>query len=638
MMKFFRKHNKKLLAVFMTLLMIVFLGGSALDSLLTPRADVVVADSYGGPVSFSDHGEAEYTTRILERIGVDWQRPFPGLPEPLDTLDWILLTREAKNLGMAIDTGTVRYSLGGQGGINELARQLRVKPTHILRAMAEYTAVVDTARAVGGAARPSEAEVHIAARNAMEKVRVAAVLLPAGAFVDEQEELAEAEIEAQFSAYRDRERGPGLEFGYYVEPTVKVQYIKIDRDVISETVRIANLEKKARAYYDEVHEQDPAFRRPPEEPASERDSPNDDAIEGPPYEPPPYLHWEEASEIAIGIVRQQAAEEAAEQIAHWLVQYTAEPWHTVTRGDDGYKTAPQSVAQLEYYERVIENMPATIAYPEAVSVGMTDFFNSDQSLDVPEIGMASFRPERGGMPLWLRQLAFRTKAVVPKVPFDGDASPSDYLAPFQTCQYSLTDSDGNIYVFRGVDAREGHIAESVDEVRERVLEDLRVLRGYDVALARAESLRSCTDTITLQEAYESDEELVALMGTEKGTGGGYFEPPAFARVARFDAVRGERPEKTVMGGGIGPVRSEVIDQCFMLEQAYEKTTVIELKDRATAMVVEWLETERALNEEFMETREEYVQQLSGARASDAVSAWLNPDQIRARNGFKLVQN
>ena len=54
MMKFFRKHNKKLLAVFMTLLMIVFVGGSALQGLLTPRANRVVANSKYGPISFID--------------------------------------------------------------------------------------------------------------------------------------------------------------------------------------------------------------------------------------------------------------------------------------------------------------------------------------------------------------------------------------------------------------------------------------------------------------------------------------------------------------------------------------------------------------------------------------------------------
>ena len=37
MMKFFRKYNKQLLAVFVVLLMLVFVGGSALQFFITPN-------------------------------------------------------------------------------------------------------------------------------------------------------------------------------------------------------------------------------------------------------------------------------------------------------------------------------------------------------------------------------------------------------------------------------------------------------------------------------------------------------------------------------------------------------------------------------------------------------------------------
>ncbi len=100
MMKFFRKHNKKLRAVFMVALMVVFLGGSALDSLLQPSSDRVIATSRVGEISFRDLRIAENTTDILSRIGLNWKRPFGGMTEPLDTPDWVLLTREAEAIGM----------------------------------------------------------------------------------------------------------------------------------------------------------------------------------------------------------------------------------------------------------------------------------------------------------------------------------------------------------------------------------------------------------------------------------------------------------------------------------------------------------------------------------------------------------
>lgn len=637
MMKFFRKHNKKLLAVFMVLLMIVFLGGSALDSLLRPSGNRVVATSYVGDISFADHRTAEAKTRILSVMGLTWDQPFGGMTTPLDTIDWILLTREAKQLGMATSPATVRASFGAQDNLLMLSRRLSVRPDHILTAMAELDSIRQTARAVAGATTPSEAEVRAAASDSLKKVKVAAVVLPGKAFIDEEEAFSESEIEAQFQAYREREAGPGLEFGYYVQPTVKLQYIRIDKGVIAEGLRVTkakSMDRKARDYYDENHETDGAFRRPPEESAPDE---GDEPIEGPVQSP--YLVWEEARKIALDIVAEEEAKQATTRIADWTGQRLAERWLEVLVQRGEYKKAPETVARLEHYDETVESLPKTIAFPEAVSVATTDFFNRDEANDVPLIGLASFRPESNATPLWLRQLAFQTEAIVPIVPPDADQS--DYVATFQTCRYPLTDSDGNTYVFRVVDSQAGHIPESIDEVRDRVVADLRLLSGYDIAQARAESLRSCADTANLQELYESDDELVTMAGAgaEPGMSGlDYVEPPPFARTNRYDAMRGERPEKMFVGGGLGPVPTDIVDQCFALEDAYETTAVLELKQRATVMVVQWLETQPAPYEEFTDTRESFVQQMAGTRMQLTINSWLDPEQIRARNGFKIVED
>src|SRR3989304_7864337 len=102
MMKFFRKHNKKLLAIFMAGLMIVFIGGSALQGLLTPQTNPVVANSIYGPVTLLDQNSANSQTNLLEMMGVDWRRPVPGGAKPLDSVDWILLRREAQALGATV--------------------------------------------------------------------------------------------------------------------------------------------------------------------------------------------------------------------------------------------------------------------------------------------------------------------------------------------------------------------------------------------------------------------------------------------------------------------------------------------------------------------------------------------------------
>ena len=92
-----------------------------------------------------------------------------------------------------------------------------------------------------------------------------------------------------------------------------------------------------------------------------------------------------------------------------------------------------------------------------------------------------------------------------------------------------------------------------------------------------------------------------------------------------------------MGIGIGNVPNEVVDQCFALEHADEKTKVLELKDRAAVLLAEWVETKPAPEDEFNTLRKQLVLQLADARWRTAAAAWLDPENVRARAGFDLVR-
>lgn len=644
MMKFFRKYNKQLLALFMVLLMIVFVGGSALDRLLQPRMDRVVATSRLGDIGYSDQASAEAATRILEALGLNWKYPFHAATKPLELVDWILLTREAQRYAMGPEVATVRSALGGQSQIDQLARNMRRKPAQIVRAMAQLDAVQRAAQAVGNAAIPSEAEIRTAARNVLEKVRIHAVVLPASLFLDRDTNVSEAELQEQFSEFREREPGPGLEFGYYVPPAIKLQYIRIDRDVIAEQLRAtkrAHLETKARSYYNKNRESDMAFRREPREQGS---NPLDRSLEpdrvGPPE--PRFLNWEAAKDIAIEIVAEKEADRAADRLASWLLQPLTEAWFGAEREPDGYKKTPKGVTELKYYDDILGDVPNTIAYPQAVSVETTDFFGKGDEKEVPGIGKAAFRSGQGTTVLSLPGLAFRTKVIIPEVPKDESSRASDYLALYQTCRYPLTDPDGNVYIFRVVDGRKGHVPDSLDEVRDRVTADVRLRHAYETATTIGKSLEDCLGSSTLKEAYEGDPQLTALQETHDGDESGYFEPAPFARASEYQAARGKLGSRftddLTQVPGLGLLSPEVVEGCFALEYAPEPVALFELKDRATILVVKWVETQRPDAEAFAAMRERFVQQMSRSRAQAAITQWLDPDNIRARNQFALVTN
>jgi len=639
MMKFFRKHNKKLLAIFMVGLMIVFIGGSALQGLLTPQTNPVVANSNYGPVTLVDQKNANDQTNLLDMMGLDWRRPLTGGTKALETVDWIMLRREAKALGAEVTSAAVRASTTTDDSfltrVNDVAQRLRIKPDVIHGAMADYQSVQQAAFSVAGSTIPSEAELLSTARDALETVKIRAVLIPAKAFVDGNQQFSDAEVQAQFDKYREQEPGQGMNFGYFRPPSLQVQYVEIDRQKIAAAVGVANLDRKAKSYYDERRTTDPAFRKNDAPPGPDPAAAG--LIVGPPAPPfDPYMDWEMAKDIAIEALRKKSADEAVERIANWLMQYVDESWLEVERDKDGYKIAPGSVATLDYYDDVVRHIPTTMAFPGAVSIATTEFFTSEEAVDVPKLGGAAFRTAPG-VSQSFATLAFRTKAIVPNVSADERTNAVDYLAPFQSCRFSLTDEKtGNVYVFRIVDAKPAHAPESVAEVRDQVVEDLRLSRAYEVAKTRSESLRACTATQSLQEAYEADGDLVAFKEKAEGVYSGYVEPPPISRVLRHQASRGRSPTGVFGGIGVGNLPNEIVDQCFALEQANEKMRVFELKDRAALLLAEWVETKPPAEDDFNTLRKELVTQLSDARWRSAASVWLDPEKVRARTGFALV--
>lgn len=626
MLKFFRKYNKTLLALFMVLLMVVWLGGQALDNFLRPNMDVLVAHSKVGDIGTLDQQAADSTTRLLTSMQVDWQKPVLGTLKPLDLVDWILLTREAESLETRASVASAKAWLGGEAGdagdiLHKLARRMRTKPEVILAAVGQLRSIQLASQAISGAAVPSEAEVRRAGRNILDKVVVHAVVLPAAAFVDKNATFTEDEIEKQWKPYRDVKDGEGLNFGYYLPHTLLVQFIRIQPAKIAEHIGIANLETKARKYYDEHRAEFPRTTPPPTEGG----------------EPPsPLLSWEEAKEAAIAAVRKQRADEAATRLADWIVQYASESFLDVERGHDGYKPAPPQVATTEYYVKLLEQVPPTIAVSEGVDIGMSGNFTQENVQVVPGIGEASHRSPNGEVRTF-KQLAFRNQAVVPTVPEEKGGNRSDFLSLYQTCPYPVTNPDGDIYVFRVLKSGDGRPSLLASEAQDRIVEDLRLLRGMAAAKKRGEQLsRSWPDT-PLKEAYADELDLAELKETEKGEGLGFFISPPVSRQQLGQLGSDQAATTAFAGPGIGLVPQELIETWFHLEDAEPKVIVQELKDRAAVLVVQWVETQTGREDEFARIREQIASQLADRRSRNAVSDWMDPEKIRARNGFALAR-
>ena len=670
MMKFFRKRQKELLAVAMAGLLIIWLGGEAFTSMFNvSQAGDLVAQTAYGKITIGDQTVANGMTDLISRIGSDWTYPLGRQGAPITLNDWIVLGREAERLGIRPDRASVRQALIGDNGdalLVQRARELDVRVDDIVTAHARLMAIQQTAALVGTGALPSEAILRMAARDVLEKVRVRIVTLPAAALTDDDASFTDEEIATQYDAYRTSQRGAGLDFGYILPPALKVEYIKINRDTIVDHLRVpdAVLEKQARDYWED-HKEDFDFERPEEaddddetsgdddddaqdtddeagddgatdsgetdeaESDDEQEELDDDADTDSPSSEF-YQTWEEARQTALAIARRQRADRQAQRTVEWLAMQLRQPWY-VTTGDDGYKAAPEVVQTADYLTGLVSLVPAKHRYPEAMTVVTTDFFSEEKADNVRGIGLASKRSARG----WdsLRSLAFNVQGLA-VIPSRDGVDRSKYISLYQPSSTILADADKNLYLFRVVQTRLSQPPESLDEVRDSVIADLRRLRAFDAAKLRAEELVQQSRDVGLDQAFEGSEDLADLAdaGVELN------EPLPFARMAQYFLRLGMTyaPNMFLPGTGLS-VSSDVGEQIFALGEADSPIGVFPLEKDEKVLVIEWLETLPAQEDEYTALREGALKDLAYVLSNRAVREWLQPEKLRARNGVEAAR-
>lgn len=674
MMKFFRKHMKKILAVSMCLLLISWLGGSALETLMRPdlRAGVI-ATSVAGDITGKELNRVRLHTRCLERLALDWRRPLGQLQRfDLDELSWLLLQKEARRMGIHSSKPYVdtvlrqhREDLGRRGlrapTAERVAFQLNVKPAVVYDAAKAFADVRRYGEKMAQAGTVSMAEVRRRAADVFNQVEVKAVVWRAEMFENPAEVFPETEMREQFDKYKNQKRsGTGLNFGYVLPPRVKVQYAKIDPQRIEETLSIdqQKLEWEANRYW-RGHKQDPAFRRPPEEgaeddagtqpadgdgaPTTQPDSapatqPSSAPAEGAEEEFSFFTKWVEAKEVAIREVRRKHAVQRAEAIANWLREQTSEPWYHAEVNTNGYKTPVEMVQQMGHYAQILAGAPAGLPGVEGVTISTTDWISPENVRDVPSIGSALLA-NPSGPPITFTQVVFNVEGLA-TIPTGDDAAGVDlqtYLALYQTCPYAMSDVDGNIYVFRPVELDGERPARELDEVRDRVVADLRFARAYEEAQAAAKGFQDKALEGGLQAAWEADTSLQEKIKLYNETVDEWAREAGLRDAVSLGRrlVNGEPVENV---REIGEVNEAFIEACFEMQNAgaaESRLRVLAIPESGTVVVAEWIK-ESPLDEQKLKLYQPTVARMLGQqRMVDYMWSWLDPKQIKARNQFQF---
>ena len=283
-----------------------------------------------------------------------------------------LASARGKRYGVEVRPGEAKRILTAERVpetyIQQAAARQNVTVESVYAAAAEYLTVQRMLTLIQSSASVTEPELRRFAKDNLERVSIEMVRLPAESFADPDETFTEQEIRNSSrpsdGAYRRR-----LNFGYYIEPRVRIQYIQIDPEEISKNLRGTEKVFERRAYtYCRVTRRlirGSAHARRDE---GRQSQPADADTSGVPA-PPPSPFYQDFSEVrtkAIAAVKERDARAEADRIANELRGKLAEPWFNVSADQGQYKAAPEEVKNTGYYDDVIGTLPLSLRYPDSI--------------------------------------------------------------------------------------------------------------------------------------------------------------------------------------------------------------------------------------------------------------------------------
>ena len=241
MLRFLRKYNKYILAVFGTILLVTFLVGSAITSLLAGAGQANTEWATLGPdgdesLAAIDLEQARRELRLLSAIGRDVP-PYGKLDRPEH---WFLLVREAQSAGLV--GGPYASPLAQSAtGLAQVTQVSGENPRFVLETLAKLagvSSVIDLY--MGGspyspqilASRYSDRRFKHLAQDRFHQVTAQVVVLEASA-PDEPRDFTEAQLTEQMDKYAEDLLGAGeMGFGYRLPDRAKIEWLVISADSV----------------------------------------------------------------------------------------------------------------------------------------------------------------------------------------------------------------------------------------------------------------------------------------------------------------------------------------------------------------------------------------------------------------------
>ena len=504
-LKVFRRYNHVLLMVFMSLLLITF---------LIPQS----VRGCGNQAGFNDpmgmaFGETFYQSDV-QRASNDMEIVYSlGLAQfRIEPVNSFLLMEEARRLGVRVSRDHIKEELaaGPAGGqVSAVAARMGRSVDSVYDAIGRFAAFNMAAQwQLEPAALDSLPRTEVAYRDQTQEAVVQLSVIPNDAFLAQVAEPTEEEIKAHFDQGKDRitaHDDDGFKFGYRYSDRVAIEYLTVDPAKIKNDIRVSS--REAQEHYDQnptkYYDTVPRLVTPP---SSQPSAPRFERRK---------LTFEEARERVKNDKRELKAAEAAQRLMNDVKRAAHGPWANAGMGEDKYLIVPAGVADISFEglrERFSRKQQVERKYPvEYHKIELLDLEGLQQLDDISRAQASGSR----GVGASFATMALRVKGLATIA--EGDSvkglnpmEPSELLMINKTA-LGQPSRPYQAFIFRVIQIAPAAPPASVDEVRDQVIEDLKLMSAHKIAKGHAERMLSAAQADGLRAAVAAESELRQLL-------------------------------------------------------------------------------------------------------------------------------
>lgn len=632
--KFFRKYSRVLVLVFMSALLVVFLIEPVLQYNRGPATGAIaLGEAFGRKITDGDLERVQSDLLIADMLGFETSMFRIGGDARVNAF---LLTEEARRMGVRIGRDYARNLLTQQGvsdaALDQVRQRTRRSLDSIYEAIANYVTVVHAAQNVAMGVPESLPRVEVMYRDQFQEADVRVSLLDVRAFLDAVPQPTEQELQEFYETAKNRNtahKRDELVFGYRMTHRAKIEYATVKPEKLEDTVFASrrdaeNWFEARKAFY---------LRSLTSQPAGE-----------PTYEALPQAMQDRVRDDC----RQAKLGAEATKLINEVFDYTVRPWRDQPRDEQGFRLPPPADQVI-----TLAATQAHFAGRVPVDVETTDLIELRMFTEIPGFGAARYAAGRDTMNAWA--LAWRSKGFVDPDPNDtrpllAVGEPSPVLIESRrdpAIANSLQPRQG--YFFRVLETLPEGPPRSLDEVRERVVSEWRLMKAFELAGAAARQLAEQARGVGLEAAVAGATDLLARLeaaepqreaGRVSRTWPAVLPKPYKEALGPFTPEGGFTRRTTVLYTFNTPVEHLPEEVFKLAEQPASDTQpghrvgLVPAAQSFKWVVVELRSVQPIYRGDFDQLRERVLASLQQREEKEVLQAWFNPVNVRLRAGYK----